>query len=255
MLYRVHTSENGSLHAFCPMRMGGNLESIVSGGRDYGRYFLHGELRVLAALGLTQHATGGRNLDEIRAFLIAAAHCFVGISHPVHHAFGGARIAAQFFANAIGRISVSSGGGEALAGGEHSRARNQALLYRAAQYQRNPMGGAKVANSGESRHEGTLGIDNGLVGIVSGFEHKALHETRWAKLRHYVHVRVYPSWHHGGVGQVYGVGMLKVAGLNRRDAVSANQDALFAEHLAGIHIDQPSGVDDCLFGHLAGGRR
>ena len=87
MLDGTDAGGHGAPHAFRAVGVRSDPISVVRGRRDDGGDFGLGELRVLAAAGLTQHTAGGGDLDQVHALLVPGAHGLVGIVHTVDDAF------------------------------------------------------------------------------------------------------------------------------------------------------------------------
>ena len=245
MLDGIDACDHCAAHAFGAVGMRGHPKPVIPGRGDNGFDLGHGELRVLAACGLTQHAAGGRELDQVRAFLVTGAYGLVGIVHAVHDALRRPRHAAQLAVDAVARVGVPAGGGETLAGGVDARPDDVAFGDRPAERLGHSIARAEIPYRGESRHERAFRVGNRPQCHVGGFERKAFQELVWILLAPDVHVHVDPSGHDERVGQV-DVRFAHKARLHGHDAIAVHDDGCTVDHVAGGSVEQLAGVDDRL---------
>jgi hypothetical protein len=91
VLDRIDAADDGAANGLGAVRVRGHDEPIVVRGRHHRANFLQGQLRVVAARALIEHAAGGHDLDEIVAQLVVLAHGFDRILRTVDDAVGGPR--------------------------------------------------------------------------------------------------------------------------------------------------------------------
>src|SRR5690606_9503169 len=99
--------------------MGGDAHSIVGGCIDNRSQFFIRELRVLPALRDAQYATGGGDLDPVRAVLVTLAHSLAGILDAVYDSVYRTRVALDVIRPAIGRVAMSTGRTQSFRRGDY----------------------------------------------------------------------------------------------------------------------------------------
>ncbi len=131
MLDRVHAGAHRALDALGAVRMRGDLHVVVVRRGDDGRQLLVGELRGGARLRDRQHAAGRRDLDRVRAVLVALAHRLAAAVGAVADGVQARVLAVQERTPGVAGIRMSAAGPDRAAGGEDARAPHLALLDRA----------------------------------------------------------------------------------------------------------------------------
>ena len=165
------TGDDGAFHAFGAVCVRGDAQAVVGSSIHDGLEFIVRELRVLAALGHAENAAGGGNFYPVCTVFVALpdgpARVFDTVDDAITRTAG---IAQEVMGPAIGRISVTSGRGQRLAGGQYLRADDIAGVDRFAQGNGDIECVTEISYHSKSCFQGKARILRGIERII-GFVH------------------------------------------------------------------------------------
>ena len=245
VLDRVDAVPDRPLHALRAVRVRGHLHAVVVRRRHDGRELLVGELRRAARFRDRQHAACRRDLDRVRAVLVALAHRLAAAVRAIADGVVARVGAGQERTERIRRIRMPAPRADRPARGENSRALDLSLGHRAPERDRRVEAVAEVPHCREAGEQRALRVHDGVVGAVGFALLDAVQLARAAVLGGQVHVHVHESGQHGRSRQVDD--FVSVAGgceaaVDRTDSIAVHHDG-HALPRSGAHpVDELSRV-------------
>ena len=240
-----------TFHAFRTVRVRGNPQAIVGCGVDDCLQFLHGELRVLAALGDTQYAAGCRDLDPVRSIFVALPNRLACILDAIDHALFRSGVGAEVRCPAISRVTVTAGRRQSFACRENHRAGHIARGDRFSQCNRDIEGIADVANDRKAGLKCPFRVVGGVKCVIGLIEYETIEIAVGRILTGQVHMGIYQARHDRRVSKVddrVARVCLCKAVLDAQDDVATDANGPVIDGAISVAVDQAAGVNQCVGG-------
>ncbi|TXT36429.1 MAG: hypothetical protein FD138_990 [Planctomycetota bacterium] len=247
VLDRIDSGQHRTFHPFGAVSVNGHDHAVIVSGLDDRSQFLFGELRILTVRRQTEHAAGGRELDEIGSVFVSLTHRLASVIRAVDDSFERPGIATVIAAQRVGRIGMAAGCGERLARREDAWSRHPTFVDRLAQSDRVHAVVSQVTHCREAGQQRLASVHRRTERVVRLLHEEPLGVRVLRVLRLQVRVHVHQAGHHGFVGQrdeLVPRLWLDETLHDARDAALVDHDRRLAARLVIATVDKPAGVND-----------